>query len=75
VTTHESWGLGIYSVFRQPKVDLTRAIEVPRRPGVHFHHMITVALGNLGTISNIIDNEGGATSANPRITPKLAEFP
>jgi len=75
VTTHEAWGLGIYSVFRHPNVVLTRAIEVPRTPGVKFHHMITVALDNLGAISNVIDDAGGATVTKPRFTPKLAEFP
>ena len=75
VTTHEAWGLGIYSVFRHPNVVLTRAIEVPKAPGVRFHHMITVALDNLGEISNIIDNAGGTASTTPRVTPKLAEFP
>jgi hypothetical protein len=75
VTTHEAWGLGIYSVFRHPNVVLTRAIEVPQVPGVRFHHMITVALDNLGEISNVIDNSGGATATKPRVTPKLAEFP
>jgi hypothetical protein len=75
VTTHEAWGLGIYSVFRHPNVVLTRAIEVPEVPGVRFHHMITVALDNLGEISNVINNAGGATATHPRFTPKLAEFP
>jgi hypothetical protein len=75
VTTHEAWGLGVYSVFRHPNVNLTRAIEVPRKPGIRFHHMITVALGRNGEISNVIDGAGGATSMQPRVTPKLAEFP
>jgi hypothetical protein len=75
VTTHEAWGLGIYSVFRHPNVTLTRAIEVPTVPGVKFHHMITVALDNLGEISNVINNTGGPTSTNPRTTPKVTEFP
>jgi hypothetical protein len=75
VSSHEAWGLGIYSVFRHPNVDLTRAIEVPRSTGVKFHHMITVALGNQGQIENVIDDTGGATSMKPRVTPKLAEFP
>jgi hypothetical protein len=76
VTDHEAWGLGIYSVFRHPDVVLTRAIEVPRTPGVRFHHMITVALDDKGEISNIIDDKGGtATVAPHRVTPKLAEFP
>jgi len=75
VTTHEAWGLGIYSVFKQPAVTLTRAIEVPKRPGVRFHHMITVALGEKGEISNVIDDQGGATSIHPRVTPKVTQFP
>jgi len=75
VTRHEAWGLGIYSVFRHPNVVLTRAIEVPETPGVHFHHVITVALGDKGTIENVIDNVGGPTSIAPRVTPKVAEFP
>jgi hypothetical protein len=75
VASHEAWGLGIYSVFIQPNVALSRAIEVPRKPGIRFHHMITVALGNRGEISSVIDDKGGPTSINPRVTPKVAEFP
>ena len=75
VTRHEAWGLGIYSVFLKPHVVLSRAIETPRGPGIRFHHMITVALGSLGGISNVIDDEGGPTSMEPRVTPKVTEFP
>ena len=75
VTRHEAWGLGIYSVFIQPNVNLSRAIEVPKKPEVRFHHMITVALGNHGEISNVIDNIGGPTSIQPRFTPKVRSFP
>jgi hypothetical protein len=75
VKRHQAWGLGIYSVFRKPDVVLSRAIEVPQTPGVQFHHMITVALDNLGEISNVIDDAGGPTQTKPRVTPKVAEFP
>lgn len=75
VTHHEAWGLGIYSVFEQPGVELTRAIEVPKRPNVRFHHMITVALGNHGAILNVINNTGGSTSMHPRVTPKVTTYP
>jgi hypothetical protein len=37
--------------------------------------MITVALGENGEISNVIDDKGGPTSIHPRVTPKVAEFP
>jgi hypothetical protein len=75
VQAHEAWGLGVYSVFRHPDVTLTRAIEVPVRPGVRFHSMITVCLDNLGEISNVIDDKGGPTSIHPRVTPKVTTFP
>jgi hypothetical protein len=75
VTTHEAWGLGVYSVFRHPNVTLTRAIEVPAVPGVRFHHMVTIALDNLGEISNVINSTGGPTSTKPRTTPRVTDFP
>ena len=76
VKDHEAWGLGVYSVFRHPDVDLTRAIEVPRTPGVRFHHMITVALDDKGAIENVIDDAGGSTQTAPqRMTPKVTDFP
>jgi hypothetical protein len=76
VTSHEAWGLGIYSVFTNPNVFLTRAIEVPQNANVRFHHMITVNLTNNGGISNVVNNTGGATL--PGIvtnTPKVTDFP
>ena len=79
VSTHEAWGLGIYSVFRHPNVTLSRAIEVPHTTEVRFHHMVTVALDNLGEITHIINDAGGAakpgTPGNPRIDPRITEFP
>jgi len=75
VTSHEAWGLGIYSVFRHPNVVLTRAIEVPKNPAIRFHSMITVCLDDKGEISNVINDAGGATSIRPRVTPKVTTYP
>jgi hypothetical protein len=75
VTTHEAWGLGVYSVFLQPGVVLSRAIETSGNPQVKFHDMITVCLGNNGQISNVINDTGGATSIKPRVTPKVTSYP
>ena len=75
VTSHEAWGLGVYSVFRHPNVVLSRAIEVPRNPNVRFHDMITVCLDTNGEISNVINDKGGPTSIHPRVTPKVAGYP
>jgi hypothetical protein len=75
VTSHEAWGLGVYSVFQHPDVVLTRAIETPKRPALRFHDVITVALGDHGGISHVIDDTGEATSIHPRVTPKVTNFP
>jgi hypothetical protein len=75
VTTHEAWGLGVYSVFIYPDVRLTRAIETPTSPEIRFHDMITVALGDHGAISHVIADTGEATAMHPRVTPKVTDFP
>jgi hypothetical protein len=75
VTTHEAWGLGVYSVFRHPDVTLTRAIEVPVKPGVKFHHMMTIALDDKGEITHVINDTGEAAVPKPRTTPRVTEFP
>ena len=75
VSSHEAWGLGIYSVFLRPHVVLSRAMEAPRSPAVKFHHMITVALGDLGEITHVINDTGEATSIHPRVTPKVTLYP
>jgi hypothetical protein len=75
VTSHEAWGLGVYAVFRRPNVMLTRAFEVPKTPAVKFHHMITVCISQNGEITNVINDEGGATMPGVKRTPKVAEYP
>jgi hypothetical protein len=75
VTTHEAWGLGIYSVFLHPGVVLTRAIETPRNANVRFHDMITVCLGDHGEISNVINDRGGPTAIHPRVDRKVTAYP
>jgi hypothetical protein len=76
VTSHEAWGMGIYSVFTNPNVFLSRAIEVPQRTGVRFHHMTTVNLTVNGGISRVINNTGDATAPGIAInTPRVTDFP
>jgi hypothetical protein len=76
VTSHEAWGLGIYSVFRNPDIWLSHAIEVPKTPKVVFHDMITVCLEKNGGMRNVINDVGGPTKAGPnRIEPKVSRYP
>ena len=75
VTTHEAWGLGVYSVFRKPNVVLSRAIEVPKKSGIKFHDMITVALDDKGEITHVINDQGRAATTKPMTPAKVTSFP
>ncbi|MBN1412338.1 MAG: coagulation factor 5/8 type domain-containing protein [Spirochaetales bacterium] len=75
VTSHEAWGLGIYSVFSNLGVKLSRAIEVPDTANVNFHHMITVCIGEKGEITHVINDTGDSTGVNCSYTPKVNDYP
>ncbi|MFB9326075.1 discoidin domain-containing protein [Paenibacillus aurantiacus] len=66
VTTHEAWGLGVYSFFRDAAVKLQSGIEVPNVPGVKIHHATSIWLaGTPGSeITHVINDAGGKVYAN-----------
>jgi hypothetical protein len=62
VTSHQAWGVGVYCYFStNAAVYADRAIEVPTS-GTTFHDMVTVALGGVGSIVHIINNNGAQVS-------------
>jgi len=66
VTSHEAWGVGVYSYFRDAAVRAHSAIEAPTVKGVKFHNLTTVWLnGQAGSeITHIINGTGGRVYAN-----------
>ncbi len=76
VTSHEAWGLGVYSLFTFPDVYLSRSIEVPVNSSVRFHHMTTVNLTVNGGIDCVINDTGDATLPGIAInTPQVTDYP
>ncbi|MFJ8194055.1 glycosyl hydrolase [Streptomyces sp. NPDC096094] len=64
VTTHQAWGLGVYSYFNQGQdVHADRAIEVPDRSGVALHDMVSVFLAGSGGIDHVVNSNGAAVTA------------
>jgi hypothetical protein len=66
VTSHEAWGVGIYSYFRDAAVKANSAIEAPAVRGVKFHNLTAVWLNGMAgsEITHIINNTGGRVYAN-----------
>jgi len=67
VTRHEAWGLGMYSVFRNPVI-LENTIETPIAPDVMMHHMIAVWItGAAGSsINHVINGMGNSVPLTGR---------
>ena len=76
VMTHEAWGVGSYCNFTSdPTIAADRAFEVPDKPGVKFHNLVTVSLGGKGIITNVI-NTTGDSAHGPATRPNyLTDYP
>jgi len=76
VDTHELWGGGSY-IFTNvdPTIRASRGFEVPVKPGVRLHNLLTVQLG-AGTIDHVINDTGApVSSAAVGIPSFVASFP
>ncbi|WP_243425591.1 discoidin domain-containing protein [Clostridium paridis] len=63
VTTHQLYGSGIYSYFRDAVVSANTGIEVPTTSGVKVHHACSVYLTGNGEITHVVNNTGAAAKA------------
>jgi hypothetical protein len=76
VRTHELWGGGAY-IFTNvdPTIHATRGFEVPVRPGVRLHHVMTVNL-SAGTIDHVVNDTGAPVDNSNTGQPSfIVEFP
>ena len=68
VTSHEAWGVGSYCYFNAvPSTVAAHGFEAPTAAGVRFHDLVTVSLGGVGTITNVIDSAGPTANAANQI--------
>lgn len=75
VRTHEAWGMGSYSFFNVgPDIRAERAFEVPVRPGVKLHDILTVFLNGNGGIDHVVNGTGGPVNSTNQVT-NVVSFP
>jgi len=76
VTSHEAWGMGSYCYFNaNPSVVAARGFEVPVNPNVRFHNIMTVSLGGVGVITNVINTTGGPAQGTATVPSTVTNFP
>jgi hypothetical protein len=76
VRSHELWGGGSY-IFTNvnPSLHASRGFEVPVRPGVKLHGVLTVEL-SAGTIDHVVNDTGDpVTAAAIGVPSYVVEFP
>jgi hypothetical protein len=76
VRSHEVWGAGSY-IFTNvnPALHATRGFEMPVRPGVRMHDLLTVELG-AGTLDHVVNDTGApVTSAAVGVPSFVLSFP
>ncbi|WP_249713773.1 adenylyl cyclase [Rhizomonospora bruguierae] len=76
VRSHKLYGAGVY-VFNQnnPSIHTGNGFEVPRRPGVRLHHIMTVNL-SAGTIDHVVNGVGDAADTTKVGAPVfVADYP
>jgi hypothetical protein len=72
VTSHQAWGLGIYSYFDQGiNIVEDNAMTVPNAPGVLVHDAGTVWLNGSGQITSVVNGVGAPVNSSyaDRISP------
>jgi hypothetical protein len=76
VRTHEAWGLGSY-IFTNvnPTLHATNAFEVPNRPGITMHDLLTVSLNHAGTIDHVINGVGAAVTPDIQGPATVVSYP
>jgi hypothetical protein len=76
VRSHHLYGAGVY-VFNQnnPEIHTENGFEVPARPGVKLHHIMTVNL-SAGTIDHVVNGVGEAADTTKVGVPVyVADYP
>ncbi|ADQ45029.1 coagulation factor 5/8 type domain protein [Caldicellulosiruptor kronotskyensis 2002] len=63
VNSHQAWGLGVYSYFRDADVKCNSAIKVPAKPGVRIYHACSVYLAGYGEITHVVNHTGDTAKA------------
>lgn len=63
VTSHEVWGMGVYSFFRDAVIKLNSAVKCPDSTGVKIHNATSVFLNGNGEITHIVNNTGDTAKA------------
>ena len=76
VATHEAWGMGSYCYFNvNPSIVAARGFEAPNKAAVKFHSLLTVSLGGVGSITNVINTTGGVAAGTATVPSYLVSYP
>ena len=77
VRRHQLYGGGVYVFNRNnPSIVTESGFEVPDRPGVRLHHLLTVNLSGPGIVEHVVNDFGGRVdSTNTSVPSYVVDYP
>jgi len=76
VQQFEGWGMGSYCYFPvNPSLHATHGFEVPVRPGVKMHDILTLSLGGVGVIDHVVNDYGAAAQGTSTTPVNVVSYP
>lgn len=72
----EGWGFGSYCFFKvNPAIHAAHAFEVPVRPGIKLHDLLTVSISGVGVIDHVVNDYGGPTQGTATSPVDVVSYP
>jgi Malectin domain/Fibronectin type III domain len=68
VTSHLAYGVGVYSLFEDADIVETSAITVPNVAGVLLTDVFTWFIGDMGSITHVVNSTGAAVNSNNKVS-------
>jgi len=62
VKSHQAYGIGVYTYFRDHDVQVDSAIRAPETDGVRFHNAFTRFLNGQGGVWHVLNGQGGSAT-------------
>jgi beta-glucosidase len=76
VANFQGWGWGSYCNFTaDPTVSGYHAFEIPDKPGVVLHDLLTVSLGGVGTITHVVNDTGDVAQGVATVPVNVTNYP
>ena len=67
VASHDAWGVGVYTYFRDHDVTVESGIVCPKALEPNFRNPLSIHLNGIGRVNHVINGVGVGTNVNQKV--------